>query len=525
MNHDTDHDFHQFRGTFDSAITPDAEFKAKMEKLLKAEKPVVTERTSSVLASPPKRPSESIMPARRSSPLMIAAAVLTVFAVVVASVWVLSGDMLEGEYASAPSGIATMPADAPETPGPDVQLTANSFHSAPDGIYLQGIYDGVVITQQWREHVSEKESEGGSAVHSPERTSVIVAQDQATGEVLWELDQLDFSSPRVSNSVLVATRLNWNDLDSQGNPKLEVLALNLKTGEVLWSIPVGDVGPGPVVQTVRFDLEVAANRVFIVYHSGTVQALDITSGEEVWETEFDPGDGEILQFRDSNDQEWQETRYNVATAIWNDLLAIVSGNYILATLDIETGELRASHNLSESEPHDGRLMMLEMEIQPIPTGILLTSLVSGSDTPNSVVQLVDPVTGEVQWTHEFEGTIDLHVAENGAITVNSHIWKLNSWLLQLFGQSGYSTHQLFWMDGKTGVEILQTERSRSDWMPFAMTDGTYACTRSDISEIVCFDRSGTRYLMQELIPTGIPVMVKGVLYVPTADGLYKVQLP
>lgn len=287
MTQTNDHDFQQFRGAFDDAIMPDAAFKAKMEKLLQTEKPIDAERISTVLASPPKETRGTVVPPRRSHPLMVAAAVLTVFAVTIASVWVLSGDALQGEYASAPSGIATLPADAPGMPEEDVQLESELLIPFEQPSFILGVFDGVIYT-----------AHNGPDTESNEdiSTSFVTAWDAQTGDQLWQIEGFSLWDPRVADGVLVSYRSVFETPIVPANglvggeqfPKTTIVALNAETGELLWE---QEQSEEEMIRMVNYNLVTLGGTVMVVSPEGSISALDLHTGDSVWESMFDPGEG------------------------------------------------------------------------------------------------------------------------------------------------------------------------------------------------------------------------------------------
>ena len=523
MTQNNDHDFQQFRGAFDDAMIPDASFKAKMEKLLQSEKPIEAERTSTVLASPSKKQSDTVIPARRSHPLMIAVAVLTVFSVVIASVWVLSGDVLEGEYASAPSGVATLPADAPGMPGDDVYLTAELFTNWHEGEYLIGVYEGVLLSSRWAgdDSIPTLVSPSTSTPQLAHPT-ILTARDAVTGETLWEQTYEDFRIVDVHNGSIIALQNEWTEGDNVEIIDQHLTILDLQTGELRSSqstdFALQDSWHGTADPVVTGVYIVAAT------DDGTARGWSIDSGELVWETEFDAGVGWKTNMSYGDGPVEEVTMRAVATTSWQDQVVIVNGDGTVITLDSATGEKVAAHASAPVNVDEARVVNLEL--YSLPTGVLILRDVIDDEMIHEAIA-VDPTDGALLWHRELDGQarVDLDAQSDGAsIAINEHVWQDYSAFLRFFGMAGYSTFQFHWIDSTTGEVILSTDRGKLEAPPVTLIDGNYACTRTELTEIICFDRVGTRHVL-EIEPWGDPVLANGVLYITTEEGLMSVQLP
>lgn len=506
MTHDTDHDFQQFRGKFDSAMVPDAAFKAKMEKLLNAEhQHVAAERVSSLIASPSTAGSATVVPTRRNHPLMVAAAVLMVFAVVASSIWVLSGIMLEGEYASAPGGIATLPADASGTPGPDIELTASLLQGIDKNGYLIGIFNNVLITQS---------SRGEADTWS----TIIRGYDAESGDLLWESEEyMDFYT--AEGGVLIRQRYTVSkDGSLQASDTTTLIALDLRTGESLWSTELDFQN----LWVSSPNTMIIDDSVIAVSNAGEIVALSLTSGQIQWQSSVDPGKGRTEQISAGDNDLREVTIYSLAAVAWNNQLAVINGNGTVYLIDIVTGDTTGSYDKALFT--DNQVPFAYIDAIALSHGILVSHDHMSSDGIHTMLVAFDPETGETLWERNLEGSGSIDVSDDGSIAVNTHIWKQSNWLMQLIGNHGYSTFQLHWIDGNTGNEILTTERGKLETSPFTMTNGSYVCTRTKETEISCYDRNGTRYFITTTT-SGTPVLADGMLFVPTDDGIATVQLP
>lgn len=510
MTPTNDHDFQQFRGKFDDALIPDTAFKEKMEKLLQSEKPVEPERTSTVLASPPKKQSQTVVPGRRSHPLMIAVAVLMVFSVVVASVWVLSGDVLEDEYASAPSGVATLPADVLLAPGADVQLSGKPLPNAGSGQWLHTANDDDVLI------VTHYGSDP-----TPESLPTVAALDATSGSVLWEVEEMDLSQITLYDDLIIGIEYQWESTDPWTNASRFLTAIDLDTGSILWqtklSEPGDDLDRVPTTSPLR-----VGNTLVIARADGMVHAWNIETGQPEWEHSFGPQDhwkSETIITEDGKEQavSWMP----VATAAWNDQLVITTGDGQVSIVN-EDGNLISNASLESLADQSARVFRLET--YTMPDGVLVLMGSQSTSRVSTTITAFDPDTGNVTWSREFERELHLDISGDGSIAINSHIWQEYPAFIRIFGLGGYSTFQFMWIDGHAGETILSTDRGKLETAQVTLTDGKYACTRTERNEIVCFDHAGTRHVL-EIEPWGDPVLMEGVLYIPTEDGLMKVQLP
>ena len=519
MTQNNDHDFQQFRGAFDDATMPSDAFRTKMEKLLQSEKPVEPERTSTVLASPSKESSATVIPTRRSHPLMIAVAILMVFSVVIASVWVLSGDVLEGEYASAPSGIATLSADAPGTPGPDVQLTAERFSAISQVHDFFGMHGGLLIV---RAPVELQENQAEPNQEPNVNSDVLMAIDPDTDEIVWEQPFYGFRAIDASNGVLIGLGNDWSASTPDDRQSLKILALDLSTGETIWSAAMDSgVGWSPRPSVVVVDdvvVELAAGNMAV--------ARNLSDGKIVWETEYDPGVGWLQQYINHDDgKTYEEQWYTVATTAWNGNLVVINGDGLVQLLNADTGILTPGYQFDwPAADHTGSRNLV---LHSMDKGLVLFQ--QGPEVGGFRTQLTafDPDDGTHFWQLEMDGQVasDIEVAPNGNVAAQSFEWISSNWLQQLFGNHGQSIRGLTWIDGSSGKVRLTTEQGEvGEGRSGAATDGNYACALTGSDEISCYDRNGTRHII-DIEPQYNFDLVDGVLYVPTEDGLYRVELP
>lgn len=459
---------------------------------------------------------------------MIAVAILMVFSVAIASVWVLSGDVLEGEYASAPSGVATLPADVPLAPGADVHLEAVIVDGAGDAGQLHGVYDDIAIYQTRSNDVvqeglvRETRSEATPEPYGLDRS--LVAVDVQSGQRLWERENTSYDSLQLSGDVLIGSRLRVSKFGEVYDRTL--YGINLHNGEELWATDVPDDADRAYNSSGWFVLFVDS-LVVIPGSDGMIRAWDIQTGELRWESKFDPGTAQELEWMSSEDTSVIVKRTTYAATVWNDRIVIVNDDNSLQVLSSQDGETVSSYSLSDLPNFEFRIVDgTSLQLLPMPSNVVLFGSIPGSGRhPRSIAIALDPMAAEFDWIQQIDGVIGSpSISDDGTLAINSQIWHQNGWFLQLLGQSGYPTFQFFWYDGETGERILHTERTRDKLFNFAVTNGNYACIRTEMTEIVCLDEAGTRHIIDvELF--GDMVFVNNVLYIPTEDGLYRVELP
>ena len=510
MTKQHDYDFSQFKGQFDSAMSPDNDFADRMKQMLERESGEANQqRKTTVIASPSRANQVVPTPGRRTHPLTIAASVLVVLAVVVSSIWVLSGTQLEGEYGAAPSGVATLTADTDVTPGPDVSLSdelvvpfeANSYSSP----YTLAVIDGVAYTSH-----SFPSPQGEEDIPS----EFLTASNVETGEQLWELEGFSLWNLELSDGVLVALRsilppIELRQANEEWWPTTSLIALDAETGEVLWERELDD----PVQSGMwQHQFVVLDNLVATVEADGNMIGVDLRDGEEKWSTPVDLGVGQETEiYTNESDEPTPARLYAVAITAWNGHVAIANSNGLVQLIDAATGDVTSSYEIGGKSP--AGLLHLE----PLPNGLLLSH-----DGDGNHLTAFDPETGDELWDREFDGDVRVDVASNGTIAVNSHIWESGNFIMRLLGRGGHSTYQFHWLDGATGEDLLTTQRGRVDSPVFSVTDGEYFCTRTD--EFVCYDQAGTRHLITDG-PWAEAFVEDGALYFDRADGVYRVDLP
>lgn len=509
MTNNTDHDFQQFRGVFDAPLATTQSFAARMEKLMSAEGgSAQKERPTAVLASPAiERSTPEI--ARRNHPLAIAAAVLTVLAVVVSSIWVLSGDVLQADYASAPSGLATVAADAPGTPGADVQLVAQRFPGVGESEYLLGVTEGVMLSSD-------------SVIETDDiQITTLRARDASSGERLWEIRDFDLGEYSSNGEVLVGHEYSWSGQPSGFPPARDLVAIDLQSGDVLWRVAVSD---NEEFRNENIDFKtpvIVGQLVVIAEATGSLQAFDLADGSAAWETSFDRGTGyESEYWYGESDASVRTTQYPLSAIEWRGYVVVINGDGVLQVFDGQTGTPKSTHEIEFQETDI--VFTYGTILEGLPNGVLTARDDFTGNTPRAELKAIDPLTGEILWERGIEGQVWLTEPGAGTLAVQSSLWQESNWLLRLIGRDSYTSYQYFWIDAKTGDDILATERSRQDFTTYMVTDGHYAC--AVIETLICYDRAGTRHVV-DIEPWGEPILADGILYIHTPEGLMTVDLP
>lgn len=167
--------------------------------------------------------------------------------------------------------------DEEEELPPFAELTEIEEQFEPEVIWDEGIGDGV---EHYFSRLSPAIAYG--KIFTADRLGDAYALDLATGDELWSIDLSDVNDERSFFDDRVSARIAGGastgyDKVVWGSENGDVFALNAETGELEWHVKV----PGEVISKPEFD----SNLVIINTASGVLVALDVTTGEEVWKTE------------------------------------------------------------------------------------------------------------------------------------------------------------------------------------------------------------------------------------------------
>jgi alcohol dehydrogenase (cytochrome c) len=140
----------------------------------------------------------------------------------------------------------------------------------------------------------------------------VIAVDAATGDGLWEYSRqlpFDISLIHPTNRGVAL----YGDKVYMATSDANVVALDARSGEVIWEQPVADYRNGYYMTLAPLPAE---GKILVGVSRGFITALDAESGEELWKTYTIPGPGEF-----GNDT-WPEDGWQTGGAsVW------VTGNY------------------------------------------------------------------------------------------------------------------------------------------------------------------------------------------------------
>jgi outer membrane protein assembly factor BamB len=492
-----DNDFRQFNGSFDSTLEPDSAFVERLQQRMATEAPVqATVMRAPVVASPPRQ-NDHVAAPRRSNPLYIAAAVLVVFALAVASIVQLAPGVLEPDYAN--QAVATVPADAGSTPGADVVLDAEPLPGLGSAGQYHIVDNNLVIVN----------FEGDPA------SAELVSYDLNTRTVGWRQDISSMGHVVFSDDVAVAITygnleaLSSGNLESTESPAFpefdELRAFDIQTGEKLWTNSITDWRMVQGWETI-----VMAGERVIFLEGGQLTGIDARTGETDWQAPY------ALHMASEDGYIPNPTLVHIDNALY---LAQVNG--MAETFDLTTGESIDQFSLPASliEAHP-----VNMQLFPVPAGLLVTADTYAGSGALTTLIVVDPDDGDVVWERSVDQSGRVVVDPNGSIAIATYTWESRPWLLRLIGgNEGTMSSALVWIDAD-GETILETEPVRLPEMaPLAVAAGeNYACVTAD--EFVCFDRAGTKYILGTDAMWGAE-FVDNTLVVFTETGVMRVEFP
>lgn len=484
----TDNDFRQFNGAFDSAIQPEDAFAERLRKSMATEsRPEVPPIRQTITASPSRKAIEAV-PDRRSHPLFIAAAVLVMIALAAASIVQLAPRVIEPQYAS--NSIATLPADANVTPGPDVLLQSQLLPGIGSVSYHHVRQDNLVAVTYMRQSGALE----------------LVSYDLTSNAVLWQTDVSQSDHFVFGDSVVVGLSYTHRD-SAEGNalPEFdEMVVFDIRTGEQLWAKSIAD---WKMEHGWEF-MQVAGDSVLFV-RGGEVIALDAHTGERTWTAEYD--------LAEPQEENWVQSP---ALAEMNGELYLMQVDGSVEVLDLATGEsireFAMPATFQDAHP-------VSLQLFPVPTGLLVAADTFIGSGARTTLMVINPDTGDVVWERSVNESGPIDVAPDGSIAIARHTWEYPPLLMRLLGQDGHSTSALTWLDAD-GEVILETDRVRVPDMGGLVVTGNGELICGTTEQFACFDRSGTRYVL-DASNVWDAVWVGEDLLVMTERGMMRVDLP
>ena len=485
----TDNDFRQFNGAFDTAIEPDAAFAERLQQRMKAEAPGrETDVPPTVVAQPPSGREQAPPPPRRSHPLFIAAGVLMVFALAAASIIQLAPRVLEPEYAD--QSVATLPADASTTPGADMMLSAEPILELTNVSYYHPHGENLVVVR----FVGSDDAQQ------------LVSYNLQTDQVEWEQG---LGSPNhfvFSDDVVVGVSFDFPVYQNDTTlPTITgLVAFDITTGEELWSNSSVDWDLEHGWETVNM-----AGDYAVVLRAGEIIAFDARTGERTWTAEYD--------LAEAQEENWVQPP---VLAELNGELYLMQVDGSVQVLNLATGEVIREFAMPASfrDSHP-----VGLQLNPVPSGLLVIADTYAGSGALTTLMVINPENGDVVWERSlaYSGVTD--VAPDGSIAIATHTWESPPLLMRMMGKDGHSTSALTWLDAD-GEVILDTDRVRMPEMGGLVIAGNGEFICGTTEEFACFDRDGTRYVL-DAPNVGDAQWVGDTMLVMTERGVMRVEIP
>ena len=269
--------------------------------------------------------------------------------------------------------------------------------------------------------------------------SQVVAYDTGTGNLRWQAavneGRLEFGAPAVSDGLVLVPVTDYGPSDAAtdliatprtGPTGIEntgaLLALDAQTGQTVWRFATGMIGYlSPLV---------VGDLVYVSDGLGTVQAISIATGEEVWNTTY-PVRGTLTP--------------NASLSFVDGLVFAASNMGALYALDAETGEQVWTVGLGGNYPTTpvvaGDTIYVASSAIESPAGLSETELIANPDVPvpatapnaatpptgspdpisigQSRLYAIDAATGETAWAVDLNHGLDSAPAVSGDMVIIS----------------------------------------------------------------------------------------------------------
>lgn len=161
-------------------------------------------------------------------------------------------------------------------------------------------------------------------------TGQMYALNATSGQVLWTHSGISESSAILGNNTPVIS----GDVVIAPYNSGELYAVRVQNGRTVWSQSLagsGSRGAAPAMSDIKSSPAIDAERVYAVSHSGRMAAIDLRSGNGVWDADVGGIDTPILA--------------------GNSVYVLADGNTLVA-LDKTTGRVRKVKELSKFEDDD-----------------------------------------------------------------------------------------------------------------------------------------------------------------------------
>lgn len=226
----------------------------------------------------------------------------------------------------------------------------------------------------------------------------ICSLDPETGTIQWTRSEFDKTSPFNVREIPGTPVLLVNDHSSAMNPKTKLAALDILTGETIWETEKEQgypIGAFPIV----------AKKLVLVFQNGYVQgeggglfmtAYEILTGKKLWRVKYGGANDAILHPADNSG------KFFVTTDLSGNSQPVVEGDFVYlpftgaACYNLDTGEKKWGHEF-KSVPR---------EYKRAAAGIMIEGDVVYASGVNKVVA-IDKTSGTIKWESKkvFSGTI------------------------------------------------------------------------------------------------------------------------
>jgi len=343
------------------------------------------------------------------------------------------------------------------------------------------------------------------------------AVNAADGSVIWE--------HKVTDARITASMLVTEEIVYVAAFDADLIALDRRTGETLWSAPIDDRPDAKVLSSpVLADDLILVGIVAVPagdYHLGLV-ALDAEDGHERWRRNTDAGDGETgwsaaiwstaavaldrhMVFIGTGNTNWREGA--------TDLPDSPLSNGVLA-LEVDTGELIWMYRIIEDDKAD-----LDVGAAPNLFSVGGRDVV-GIGGKSGEYALLDRATGDVIWKTKLTAGSPAGGVQGTAAVDDGRIYVASN--EGLFGDT-----LVFALDAVDGAVLWETRLASPNLAAVALGGGVLFVTTSGLSAAAdaglhALDASTGELLSSHSLPTitgGAPSVADGMVFVGSGFGL------
>ena len=226
----------------------------------------------------------------------------------------------------------------------------------------------------------------------------ICSLDPETGTIQWTRSEFDKTSPFNVREIPGTPVLLVNDHSSAMNPKTKLAAIDILTGETIWETEKEQgypIGAFPIL----------SKKLVLVFQNGYVQgeggglfmtAYEVLTGKKLWRVKYGGANDAILHPADNSG------KFMVTTDLSGNSQPVVEGDFVYlpftgaACYNLDTGEKKWGHEF-KSAPR---------EYKRAAAGIMIDGDVVYASGVSKVVA-IDKASGAIKWESKkvFSGTI------------------------------------------------------------------------------------------------------------------------